>query len=103
MLAPPELAGAENVTEACVSPAVAVPIVGAPGTTALTLKVRETVAAALTLALPAWSASIVQLPAVTKVRAPPAVIVQTPVVEDVKDTVRPESDVADSVGAVPKF
>lgn len=42
--APPLLAGAVNVTDACALPAVAVPMVGAPGTTALTL--IETVAVA---------------------------------------------------------
>ena len=37
--APPLLAGAVNAMLACVSPAVAVPIVGAPGTIGLTVKV----------------------------------------------------------------
>ena len=46
---------------------------------------------------------IVQVPAVTNVSAPPVVIVHTPVVEDVKVGVRPESEVAVSVGVVPKF
>ena len=38
MLAPPLLAGAVKLTDAVVSPPVALPIVGAPGTTALTVK-----------------------------------------------------------------
>jgi hypothetical protein len=38
-----------------------------------------------------------------KVIAPWAVMVQTPVVDDVKLTVSPESDVALRVGVVPKF
>ena len=52
---PPVLAGGLKVTEAWPVPAVAVPMVGAAGTTALTLKVRLTVCAAAKLALPAWS------------------------------------------------
>ena len=46
---------------------------------------------------------IVQVPVVIKVSAPPLVIVQTPVVEDVKATVNPDDAVAVSVGVVPKF
>ena len=46
---------------------------------------------------------MVQVPAVTKVKAPPVVIVHTPVVLEVKLTLRPESEVAVSVGVVPKF
>lgn len=69
--APPIEAGAEKLTVADVSPAEAVPIVGAPGATAFTVNVRETVVAALVEAFPDWSASILQEPAVTKVRAPP--------------------------------
>ena len=46
MLEPPLDAGAVNVIEACVSPAVAVPMEGAPGTMALTVNERDTVAAA---------------------------------------------------------
>ena len=45
--APPLLAGAVKVTLACALPAVAVPTVGAPGTMALTVKVCDTVGAAL--------------------------------------------------------
>ena len=97
------LADAVNVTVACWSPAVALPITGVSGTIALTLKLRVIVVAALVAASPAWSASIVQVPAVTKLRAPPEVIVQTPVVDELKLTVRPESDVAVSVGVAPKL
>ena len=46
MAEPPLLAGAVKVTLACALPAVAVPMVGAPGTTAETLKDCVTVAAA---------------------------------------------------------
>ena len=45
---------------------------------------------------------MVQVPAVTKVSAPPLVIVQTPVVVLLKVGVRPLSEVAVSVGVVPK-
>ena len=46
MADPPFELGAVNVTEACVLPAVAVPMVGAPGTTAATVKLWVTVVAA---------------------------------------------------------
>ncbi len=46
---------------------------------------------------------MVQVPVVTKVKAPPEVIVQTPVVLDVKLTVKPDVLVAVNVGVVPKF
>ena len=46
---------------------------------------------------------IVQVPAVTNVRTPAEVIVQTPVVEDVNVGVDPDDAVAVSVGVVPKF
>ena len=46
---------------------------------------------------------MVQLPAVTNVKAPPLVMVQTAVVDEVKVGVNPESDVAVRVGLVPKF
>ena len=102
MAEPPVLAGGLKVTEAGPLPAVAAPMVGAAGPTALTLKVRLTVCAAAKLALPAWSAFMVQLPAVTKVKAPPDVIVHTPVVEEVKVTVALDVAVAVNVGLVPK-
>src|SRR5579884_3067678 len=103
MDAPPLEAGAVKVTDAWVSPAVAVPIVGAPGTTALTVNDCVTVGAAATVPLPAWSALIEQLPALTNVTAPPDVIVHTPVVVDVNVTVSVELAVALKVGVVPKF
>ena len=103
MLVPPLLAGAVKVTVAAVFPAVAVPIVGAPGAMAFTVKVRLTVLAAFQTLSPAWSASIVQEPAVTKVRAPPEVIVHTPVVDELKLTVKLEVAVALRVGVAPKF
>ena len=46
MAEPPLLAGAVNVMVACVLPAVAVPMVGAPGTMALMANVWDTVVAA---------------------------------------------------------
>jgi hypothetical protein len=101
--APPLNAGAENVTDTCVSPAVAVPMAGAPGVEALTVNDWLAWLAALKLLLPAWSALIVQVPAVTNVSVPPDVTVQTPVVEDVNTGGRPDVAVAVSVGVVPKF
>ena len=94
-----------KVTVAWVSPAVAGPMVGAPGTTAFTVKVWVTVVAAFHTVLPTWSASIVQLPAVTKVSAPPLVMVQTPGVDDVKVGARLEvaEAVDEKLGVVPKF
>src|SRR3989344_887167 len=83
MEAPPVLAGAVKPTEAWVSPAVAVPMVGAPGTTALTAKERDSVGAAFQAPLPAWSASMVQEPGVMTGSA--------------------DVEVALSVGVVPKF
>jgi hypothetical protein len=102
MAEPPVLAGGLKVTEAWPVPAVAVPMVGAAGTTALTLKVWLTVCAAAKLGFPAWSALIVQFPAVTKGKAPPDVIVHTPVVEEVKVTAALDVAVAVNVGLVPK-
>ena len=46
---------------------------------------------------------MVQVPTSAKVNTPPLVIVHTPVVLEVKLTLRPESELADSVGEVPKF
>ncbi len=43
------------------------------------------------------------MPAVTKVKTPPDVIVHTPVVEEVNVVVRPDVTLAVSVGLVPKF
>jgi hypothetical protein len=45
---------------------------------------------------------MVQEPAVTKLKAPPLVIVHTPVVPEVNVTVRPEVELALSVGVVPR-
>ena len=44
-----------------------------------------------------------QLPALTSVRAPLEVIVQTAVVDDVKVGVNPDDAVAVNVGVVPRF
>lgn len=46
---------------------------------------------------------MVQVPAATKVTAPPEVMVHTLVVDEVKLTGRPASEVAVRVGVVPKF
>ena len=46
---------------------------------------------------------MVHVPAATKASRPPVVIVQTPEVDDVKETVNAELDVAVSVGVVPKL
>jgi len=70
---------------------------------ALTVKLRLTCGAGKKTPLPAWSALMVQLPAVTNVSAPPLVIVHTPVVDEVNATARPDVAEADSVGVVPKF
>jgi hypothetical protein len=78
-------------------------MVGAPGTTGFTVKVRVTVLAAFQTVFPAWSASIVQLPAETKVSAPSAVMVQTAVVLELKTTSRFEVELAVKLGVVPKF
>src|SRR6478672_13444631 len=86
MTVPPVLAGGVKLTVAAVLPAVAAPMVGAPGTMALTVNVRETVGAAFQAVLPDWSASMVQLPAVTNVSAPPEVMVHTLPVDDVNVT-----------------
>ena len=83
---PPVLNGATNATLAWVSPAIATVLVGAPGTTALTMKDRLTWGAGRKEESPAWSALIVQVPAVTKVRMPPEVMVHTPGVAEVNVT-----------------
>ena len=46
---------------------------------------------------------MVQVPTSAKVNTPLLVIVHTPVVLEVKLTLRPESELADSVGEVPKL
>ena len=46
---------------------------------------------------------MVQVPTLAKLNTPPLVIVHTPVVLEVKLTLRPESELADRVGEVPKF
>jgi hypothetical protein len=46
---------------------------------------------------------IVQVPALRNVAVPPAVMVQTDVVDDVNVTACPEVEVAVNVGEVPKF
>ena len=46
---------------------------------------------------------MLQAPVVTKLKAPPVLIVHTPVVDEVKVGVKPELAVAFSVGVVPKL
>ncbi len=104
MVAPPLDVGAVNATVAEVPLAIAVaPIVGAPGATAATVNDTVTCGAARVLELPAWFALMLQVPADTNASTPPPLIVQTPLVDDVSVTVSAESDVAVSVGVVPKF
>ena len=83
--------------------AVAVPIVGAPGTTAVMGNDWLARGAARKELFSAESALIVQVPTVTNVKTPSEVILQTVVVEDVNVGVDPDDAVAVSVGAVPKF
>ena len=103
MLLPPVVTGALKLTLAWALPAVAVPITGAAGTTALTKNDWLMVVAALVAALPAWLALMVQVPAVMKLRVPPLVMVHTAGVAELKLTGKPEEAVAVSVGVVPKF
>src|SRR5512143_2365183 len=102
MAAPPFEAGAVKAILACVLPAVAVTPVGAPGTTAFTVNDWLTVGAASQAVFPVCSALMVQVPLDTKVSTPPAVMLQTAVVLEVKLTARPELAVAPNVGVVPK-
>jgi hypothetical protein len=103
MLAPPFDAGGVKLTVAVVSPAATVPIVGAPGKTAFTVKVWLTVGAGIYISSPAWSALIVAVPDFKNVRTPSLVTVHTPVLEEVKVTGSPDEAVAVRVGDVPKF
>ena len=103
MADPPVDPGAVNATDAWLLPAVAAPIVGAPGATAATVNDTVTCGATRVVELPAWFASMLQVPADTNARTPPPLIVHTPVVDDVNVTVSARSEVAVSVGVVPKF
>jgi hypothetical protein len=80
-----------------------VPMLGAPATTALTVKLWLTCAAGKYTPLPASSALIVQVPVVTKAKVPPLVMVHTPAVDEVNTGAKPESDVAVRVGVAPKL
>ena len=72
-----------------------------PAGAAATENVLDTIAAAAKLLLPAWLATIVQLPGETSVSVLPTTV-HTGVVVDANDTVRPEVAVATSEGgAVP--
>lgn len=104
IVAPPLDVGAVNATVAEVTLAIAAaPIVGAPGATDATVNDTVTCGAARVVELPAWFALMLQMPVDTNARTPPPLIVQTPVVDDVSATASAESDVAVSVGVVPKF
>ncbi|MNN15288.1 hypothetical protein D3C81_1283900 [compost metagenome] len=94
MAEPPIFNGAANAMLAWVSPAVATGLTGAPGTTGLTANERDTCVAARNDELPAWSALTVQVPAVMKVSTPALVMLQTPWVDDVNVTDRPDVDAA---------
>ena len=103
IVAPPLDVGAVNATVAEVTLAIAAaPIVGAPGATDATVNDTVTCGAARVVELPAWFALILQVPVDTNARTPP-LIVHTPLVDDVSATASAESDVAVSVGVVPKF
>ena len=101
MAAPPLEPGAVKLMDACVSPALALTPVGAPGTVALTVNDWVTVGAVLNVLLPAWFASMVQVPPETKLSRPPEVMVQTPVVLELNVGAKPEVAVALSVGVLP--
>src|SRR5215469_9784701 len=102
MGSPPLAVGGVNVTVACLSPAVAVPMAGALGTTPVIANDWLTCGAAEYVPLPAWLVLMVQVPGDTVVSAPLLVIVHTPVVLDENVTGRPELAVALNVGDVPK-
>lgn len=53
--------------------------------------------------MPACDAVIVQVPVLTVLNAPPLVMVQTLVVDELKVTAKPEVEVAVNVGVAPKF
>ena len=80
-------------------PPVPAPMVGAPGATAVMVKVCDTCGAAPKLAFPAWSAVMVQVPAVTMVILRP-LTVHTAVVVDASVTTKPELAVAFEAKAV---
>src|SRR5664280_2690351 len=100
MALPPLEAGAFQVSLALALPAVATTWVGAPGTLAvdagLTVKDCVTWGAAEKVALPAWLASRVHVPAPVKLTTPPALIEHTevPVVATELALARPEVAVA---------
>ena len=99
MALPPLLAGAVKATVAELLPPVPAPMVGAPGATAVMVKVCDTCGAAPKLAFPAWSAVMVQVPAVTMVILRP-LTVHTAVVVDASVTTKPELAVAFEAKAV---
>ena len=73
-------------------------IVCATGVGAATVKLRVTVAAGATLALPAWLASRLQVPTATRVSVVP-LTVQTPAVVEASATARPALELATRAGA----
>ena len=93
MALPPLDKGGVKATVACALPAVALPIVGAPGTPPVMPKLCVTCAAGRNVALPPWLALIVQVPVVTMVTLLPETVHTLNVVE-LNVTVSPELAVA---------
>ncbi len=98
---PPSLLDAVKETVASPSPAVTEPMVGLVGASAVTAKLCTTAVAAVKALLPAWLASILQVPVDANETAPALVTVQTPLVCEEKLTGRPESAVAVSERELP--
>ena len=100
---PPLKVGGVKEIIACPGLGVATPIVGAPGTVAMMLKLRSTLGAGLKLALPGWLARTVQAPTSIRVTRLPLTL-QTAVVVEMKVTAKPEAAAALRLnGASPKF
>lgn len=95
-VAPPPL------SVALAKPAMPGTVLARPST-GLTWNVCATCAAGKKLALPVWSALMVQVPAVRKLSAPPDVMAHTPGVAELKATGKAELAVAVRVPVVPKL
>ena len=74
MVLPPLLAGAVKAMLAWVSPGVAAPMIGAPGTVGLIVTFCVTCIAGLKLALPDWVAAMVQVPVETMLTVAPLML-----------------------------
>ena len=91
---PPVTIGGVKPMNACRFAGCAIPMVGAPGADAVTVKGCVTVGvAALKFALPGWLATMVHVPAATKAALAPE-MVQTPSVDDVYVTGKVDDAVA---------